>query len=104
MCAADRGDLGDPGTAIKLLTKRCDRSPSIDMPSSVLAPARLDGASGAWKDITMARKAGDRYACSECGSTLVYEKDCPCEKDCHCGSESGHAEVCCDKPMDKVPA
>ena len=52
----------------------------------------------AWKDMTMARKAGDHYACSECGSTLVYEKDCPC-----C-SESGHAEVCCDKPMDKVPA
>jgi hypothetical protein len=51
-----------------------------------------------------ARKAGDRYACSECGSTLVYEKECPCEKDCPCGSESGHAEVCCDKPMDKVPA
>jgi hypothetical protein len=50
----------------------------------------------------MARKAGDRYACSECGSTLVYERDCSCEKDCPCGSESGHAEVCCGKLMDKV--
>jgi transposase-like protein len=46
----------------------------------------------------MTRKAGDRYLCSECGSTLVYEKDCPC-----C-SESDHAEKCCDKPMDKVTA
>lgn len=53
---------------------------------------------GAWEDMNMGRKAGDRYACSECGSTIVYEKDCPC-----C-SESAHAELCCDKPMDKVPA
>jgi len=51
----------------------------------------------------MARKAGDRYACGECGSTLVYEKDCSCAKDCPC-SESGHTEVCCDKPMGKVSA
>lgn len=46
----------------------------------------------------MTRKAGDRYSCSECGSTLVYEKECAC-----C-SESDHTEVCCDKPMDKQPA
>jgi hypothetical protein len=52
----------------------------------------------AWKDMTMGRKAGDRYTCSECGSTILYEKECPC-----C-PESGHAEVCCDKPMEKVPA
>jgi hypothetical protein len=46
----------------------------------------------------MGRKAGDRYTCSQCGSTIVYEKECPC-----C-PESGHAEVCCDKAMEKVPA
>ena len=46
----------------------------------------------------MTRKAGDRYSCSECGSTLVYESDCPC-----C-SESDHSEMCCDKPMEKQPA
>ena len=51
-----------------------------------------------WKDVIMGRKAGDRYVCSECGSVIVYEKECPC-----C-SESAHSEVCCDKPMDKVPA
>jgi hypothetical protein len=56
--------------------------------------AQLD----AWKDMTMGRKVGDRYTCSECGSTIVYEKACPC-----C-PESAHAEVCCEKPMDKVPA
>ncbi|PRI15611.1 hypothetical protein B2J96_09505 [Mycobacterium shigaense] len=50
------------------------------------------------RETNMTRKAGDRYTCSECGSTLVYEKDCPC-----C-SESGHNEVCCDKPMEKQPA
>jgi hypothetical protein len=44
----------------------------------------------------MTRKAGDTYECSECGSTLRYEKDCPC-----C-AESSHTEVCCDKPMAKV--
>lgn len=46
----------------------------------------------------MGREAGDRYACSECGSTIVYEKSCPC-----C-DERNHTEVCCDKPMEKVPA
>jgi len=46
----------------------------------------------------MTRKAGDRYQCDECGSTLVYEKDCPC-----C-SEKDHTEVCCDKAMTKVSA
>jgi hypothetical protein len=46
----------------------------------------------------MGRKAGDSYACSECGSTLRYEKDCPC-----C-SDSAHSEVCCDKQMEKVTA
>ncbi len=44
----------------------------------------------------MARHAGDRYECTECGATLRYEQDCPCD------SESEHAEVCCDKPMTKV--
>ena len=46
----------------------------------------------------MARKAGDRYECTECGSILRYEKDCPCD------SDTEHAEVCCDKPMTKVSA
>ena len=46
----------------------------------------------------MLRKAGDRYECSECGATIVYEKDCPC-----C-SEDNHSEVCCGKPMAKVAA
>ncbi len=44
----------------------------------------------------MTRNAGDRYECSECGSTLLYEKACPC-----C-SDSAHGETCCDKPMSKV--
>jgi hypothetical protein len=60
--------------------------------------ARRSSVHIARKDMIMGRKAGDRYTCSQCGSTIVYEKECPC-----C-SESGHAEVCCDKPMDKVPA
>ena len=46
----------------------------------------------------MAREAGDRYECDECGSVLQYEKACPCS------SQSEHSEVCCDKPMTKVPA
>jgi len=46
----------------------------------------------------MTRKAGDHYRCDECGSTLVYEKDCPC-----C-PEKAHGEMCCDKPMTKVSA
>jgi hypothetical protein len=37
----------------------------------------------------MARKAGDRYACSECGSTLVYEKDCACS----CGLHHQNAPI-----------
>lgn len=47
----------------------------------------------------MVRKAGDRYECGECGSTLRYEKDCPC-----CSGNSAHTEVCCDKPMVKITA
>ena len=44
----------------------------------------------------MARRASDRYECGMCGSTLRYEKDCPC-----C-SEAAHVELCCDTPMTEV--
>lgn len=44
----------------------------------------------------MVRETGDRFECGECGSTLLYEKACPC-----C-SDGSHAELCCDKPMTKV--
>lgn len=44
----------------------------------------------------MARKAGERYKCTECGSQLVYEVACPCP------GEDGHKEICCGKQMEKV--
>jgi transposase-like protein len=42
------------------------------------------------------REAGDRYRCEECGSTLVYEAECPCCADAE------HTETCCSKAMLKV--
>lgn len=44
----------------------------------------------------MARSAGARYECEECGAVLVYEKPCPCT------AANEHAEVCCDKPMKQL--
>ena len=44
----------------------------------------------------MYREAGDRYECSECGATILYEKGCDC-----CNNAS-HPELCCDKPMAKI--
>ena len=44
----------------------------------------------------MARSAGARYECDECGAVLVYEKPCPCQ------SEDEHSEICCDKQMKHV--
>jgi hypothetical protein len=43
----------------------------------------------------MARNAGDRYTCDQCGAVLVYEKACPCAK------EADHSEICCGKQMRK---
>ncbi len=44
----------------------------------------------------MARKAGERFECADCGAVLVYEKECPCP------SEMEHKEICCEKQMKKV--
>lgn len=42
------------------------------------------------------REAGDRYRCEQCGSTLLYEAECPCCTD------QEHKEICCSEPMVKV--
>lgn len=44
----------------------------------------------------MPRDEGDRYTCESCGSTLVYEKACPCPEG------MPHSEVCCGQQMTKV--
>lgn len=41
------------------------------------------------------REAGDRYRCTHCGTTIVYEHTCPCEN-CQ------HGETCCGTDMTKV--
>ncbi|HMS87416.1 MAG TPA: hypothetical protein PK748_12540 [Acidimicrobiales bacterium] len=46
----------------------------------------------------MPRDAGDRYVCEKCGSTLVYEKACPCAGD------MPHSEICCGEQMAKADA
>jgi hypothetical protein len=46
----------------------------------------------------MSRAEGDRYTCEKCGSTLVYEKACPCSGD------MPHSEICCGEQMAKVDA
>lgn len=48
------------------------------------------------EEVLMARSAGARYECEECGAVLVYEKPCPCT------AANEHAEVCCDKPMKQL--
>jgi hypothetical protein len=45
----------------------------------------------------MTRNPGDRYACSKCGATLVYEKGCPCPP------QMPHSETCCGEQMKLVP-
>lgn len=44
----------------------------------------------------MARSTGDRYVCTKCGATLVYEKPCPCP------AGMPHSEICCGEQMKAV--
>jgi len=46
----------------------------------------------------MARAAGERFECEECGGVLVWEKACPC------GTDMPHVEICCGRQMRKVEA
>ena len=49
------------------------------------------------KDFTLPLAIGERYVCEKFGSTLVYEKSCPCPE------SMPHSEICCGQQMKQAP-
>ncbi|ETZ36106.1 hypothetical protein L843_2736 [Mycobacterium intracellulare MIN_061107_1834] len=66
----------------------------------LVMPVALPGQNITWLSESAAdqerRQAGDRYRCTHCGTTLVYETSCLCRPSCQ------HAEICCGTTMTKA--